>query len=253
MCAERFSTDTPDRSPALVLLHFFGSSKREWRELQQLLSPVQPVFVFDMPGFGDNADAGPVDVAGMTDTLHQWIRSAVNRPCVIVGHSMSGKVAAVLASRRPDYLRGLVLVTPSPPSPEPMPSRTREKLLAFDGSRSAAEDYVDSVSSQRLPDSVREPAIEDAQRASLAAWKAWIEEGSQEDWTARVGLVLIPTLIVAASDDPALGTPVQAQKTFPHFVHGRLATISGGHALPLENPSDLREQIEGFMDSLLSQ
>jgi 3-oxoadipate enol-lactonase len=45
---------------------------------------------------------------------------------VLVGHSMGGKIAQLMASRRPTGLAGLVLVAPSPPSPMALPLQARK-------------------------------------------------------------------------------------------------------------------------------
>ena len=47
---------------------------------------------------------------------------------VLVGHSMGGKLAQIVAKRQPDALVGLVLVAPAPPTPMPW---SRGKLGSF--------------------------------------------------------------------------------------------------------------------------
>lgn len=232
---------------ALVLLHFFGSSHREWDGVIGRIGTERKIFCFDLPGFGDAARLAPEDVAGMADFVDARIAAAGLGDCVIVGHSMSGKVAALLASRMPDYLRGLVLVTASPPSPEPMTTSARERLLAFDGSREAAGSYIDGITAKRLPDDVREIAVEDAMRASPAAWNAWVVRGSREDCSAAVGIVGLPVLVIAAASDPSLGEKVQRAQVMPHFPKAHLVVIEGGHALPLENATEVHRALDGFL------
>jgi len=238
--------------PPLVLMHFFGSSHREWDQVRARLAPDRRVLALDLPGFGDAAGRSPEDVAGMADDVQRAIAVAALASCVLVGHSMSGKVAAVLAAREPAWLRGLVLVTASPPSPEPMTDDAKAKLLAFDGSREAAADYVDGITASRLPDDLRNLAIDDAMRASLAAWKAWVTGGSQENWAPRVGVLGVPTHVIAGADDPSLGERIQRDRVLPHFPEAKLVVIDGGHALPLENPDGLHREIASFAARLAS-
>lgn len=208
------------------------------------------VLAIDLPGYGDVAELGAMDVAGMADHVDRRIVKAELEACVVVGHSMSGKVATVLAAREPVYLRGLVLLTASPPSPEPMSASSRQKLLAFDGSRHAAADYIDGMTATRLADDLRELAIADAMRAAPAAWKAWVTDGSQEDWSSTVGVLRLPTCVIAGASDPSLGEAIQRDRVMPHFAQARLVVIEGGHALPLENPDDLSREIELFLATL---
>lgn len=238
--------NTHESLPALVLLHFFGSSQHEWKRVAPKLSERHQLLTFDMPGFGDVAEMGALDVTAMADYVDQKIRAAGIAHCVVVGHSMTGKISGALASRQPDYLRGLILVTPSPPPPEPFTDEVRKRLMAFDGSREAAAAYVDGITAEQLPDEWREPAIADAQRASLVAWKTWISTTSQEDWSDRVGVLSLPALVIAGADDPSLGADIQRELTMPHLGAGELKVIAGGHILPLENPKELIEAIEAF-------
>ena len=231
---------------AVVLLHFFGGSRREWDQVAPLLASSRHVVALDLSGFGDASDRAEADVAQMADDVDESIRDARFADCLIVGHSMSAKVAMVLAARAPDYLGGLVLVTASPPSPEPMSNDAREKLLAFDGSRVAAESYIDGITAERLPDGARTIAVEDAMRASPLAWRRWITQGSQEDCASVVGVLDLPTHVVAGAGDPSLGIGLQREFVLPHLSRASLATLPGGHLLPLENSAGLYREIETF-------
>lgn len=239
-------TETTTSNPALVLLHFFGNSHREWSRVAPRLALQHRLLMFDMPGFGDAAELGALDVAAMADYVDTQIRAAGIEQCVVVGHSMTGKISGALASRKPNYLRGLILVTPSPPPPEPFTDEVRRRLMAFDGSRDAAAAYLDGITAQPLAEEWREPAIADAMRASLVAWKTWISTTSQEDWSAKVGVLSLPALVIAGADDPSLGADIQRRLTMPHLEKGELKVIAGGHVLPLENPEALIEAIESF-------
>lgn len=129
----------------LVLLHFFGSSQREWEPVRAWLSSGRCVLALDLPGFGDAAERPSADVDGMADGVERAVVAASPTSCVLVGHSMSQKVAAVLAARAPARVRELVLTTVSPPSREPMGDAARDELLAFDGGRDATADYIEGI------------------------------------------------------------------------------------------------------------
>ena len=71
-----------------------------------------------------------------------------------------------------------------------------------------AEGFVDSNSTS-LPAAARERAVADVLRANPRAWRAWLESGSREDWSARIGTLRTPALIVAGADDGDLGLTAQ--------------------------------------------
>ena len=81
-------------------MHFLGGSGREWDEVLALLNGQYRTLRVDLPGFGDSADIPGYTVAEMADAVHAAIVAARLRRYVLVGHSMSGKVAMVLARPR---------------------------------------------------------------------------------------------------------------------------------------------------------
>jgi pimeloyl-ACP methyl ester carboxylesterase len=105
---------------------------------------------------------------------------------VLVGHSMGGKVAQLMASRRPTGLAGLVLVAPSPPSPMALPLQAREMMAGAYASRETVEATIDNVLTAK-PRSAedREQVIADSLRCAPPAKFAWPKATSQEDITGR--------------------------------------------------------------------
>ncbi|MFI5183277.1 MAG: alpha/beta fold hydrolase [Vicinamibacteria bacterium] len=96
--------------PAIVLVHGFGSSLYSWRDVIGPLSRSHDVVALDLPGFGQSglppdlsADLYPPVVLGLMDHLGLARAS-------LVGHSMGGAVATVIASRFPERVHRLVLL-----------------------------------------------------------------------------------------------------------------------------------------------
>ena len=164
---------------------------------------------------------------------------------------MTGKIAAVLAGRGLPGLEKLVLLTPSPLSPEPIPPAARTQMLAqAEPTRAHAEAYLHANSALPIRPEAWERSIEDRLRANPAAWRAWLESGSKEDWSGRVPSLSLPTLVIAAEKDSSLGPEVQRELTLPRFPNARLEVVPGsGHLVPLEAPARLTELLAGFAHS----
>ena len=234
--------------PALVLLHFYGSSRREWLETGVMLADEFRVISMDTPGFGEAADVPGYSVAEMADSIAATLAELKLSAFVLVGHSMTGKVAAVLAKRGLPGLTKLVLLTASPVGPEPIAPEDRATMLAQAVPTHAdAEHYIRENSSLPLAPEVFARAVEDRLRANPAAWRAWMENGSNEDWSERVGSLSLPTLVIAAGKDKSLGPAVQRAMTMPHFLDVELAVIEdAGHLVPMEAPQRLAALLREF-------
>ena len=240
--------DQGSGDPALILMHFYGGSHREWDVVAPKLAARHRVVAIDTPGFGASSAIAGYSVEAMADQFADAISKLGLTRYVLVGHSMTCKVAMAMASLKPAGLQSLILVTPSPPGPEPIPDDARKTMLTEHNTRESAEKYVDSCTYRRLPDALREPMVEGAQNCSPRAWLAWADAGSREDWSERVGILDYPTLVIAAMHDASLAAPVQEKLTMPHLRNGRLVVVAdSGHLIPLEQPSQLASMILSFV------
>ena len=235
-------------TPALVLLHFFGGSRREWAEAGVSLASDFRVLSIDTPGFGEANNVPGYSVSEMADSFAATLAEMQLKRFVLVGHSMTGKVAAVMASRELPGLEKLVLLTASPVSPEPIAPGDRAGMLAQAvPTRADAEQYVRENSCLPMHAEVFNRAVEDRLRANPDAWRAWLEKGSYEDWSEQVGTLDLPTLVIAAEKDKSLGPVVQREFTMPHFTNARLEVIAGsGHLVPMEAPNRLARLLRDF-------
>ena len=241
--------------PTMFLLHFLGGSAREWSDMTALLGEQFRCLAIDLPGFGDAVDRPGYSVAAMADAVSEAIRADNPPRWVLVGHSMGAKVATVLTRRAEDGAEGLaglshlVLLAGSPPAPEPMDEARRKTMMSWfsvDGatSRTEAQSFLDASVGQALPTALNGQAVDDVLRTRRAAWMAWLESGSREDWVDRIGVLRTPTLIVSGEKDADLGPEAQASLMARHFALPRLATLpDAGHLLPMERPAEVARLI----------
>ncbi len=237
----------------LFCLHFLGGSAREWRWLDRALGGAVRLVTLDLPGFGAAQAQGGRDVAAMAEHVAAAVRAASPGRWGLAGHSMGAKVALAVARRAEDGEGGLsgldrlVLLAGSPPGPEPMEDDKRAEMLGWFAGPAARSDreaqgYVTANVGAALPPETHAQAVEDVLQAHPAAWQDWLERGSREDWTARIGVLHTPALIVAGSADAALGPDAQRAHMAPHLARHRLVTLDGaGHLLPMERPEALAE------------
>jgi pimeloyl-ACP methyl ester carboxylesterase len=161
---------------------------------------------------------------------------------------MGGKLALACAAERPPGLAGLVLVAPSPPSPEPMDESERNRLLATHGDRTSAERTLRTITRRSLPAEDVAACIADNLVTSPEAWRWWLAQGSREDITAQAGHVACPVLVLGGSDDPVIGPSVIADDVMPRLADASRIEIAGaGHLLPLEAVQEVAGAIRAFV------
>lgn len=225
-----------DGAPAVIFLHSFGGSGRSWADVVDGLAGQARCIAPDLRGFGDTEAPAGYAVDDYADDVAALAAALGLDDYVVVGHSMGGKIALALAARRPAGLRALLLLAPSPPTPEPMADHERARLLATHGDQTAALETVRKITHRPLPPDLVERAVADTLRSSTAAWRAWLEGGSREDLSERMAGVDVPVTVLVGRNDPVMPRPV-LQHDVAERVGGTLTVASdAGHLLPLESP-----------------
>ena len=226
-----------------LALHYWAGSGWEFNLLRPLLPVGTQLLAPDLPGFGQQAALAGFDysVKSYTDWVAAYIEAHKLDEYVVLGHSMSGKFALALAARQPAGLRGLVLIAPSPPTPEPISDEGRTASLAAYGKREEAEKTFATITSRPLPEVVRQAVIADNLRTSRAAWNAWLTSGSKEDISALMPAIQVPCQLLGGEDDRAIPLDAQRHQTLPLLPAGSALTVvpGAGHLLPLEAPESL--------------
>ena len=241
--------------PALVFLHYFGGSGRTWEPVMDALAAagwrcVAP----DLRGFGESPAPGEDWTRYTVDTMAGDILGLIGElrleRFVVIGHSMGGKVALALAARQPAGLAGIALISPSPPTPEPMEDAERARLLAGYGDADAIKKTLRKITACPLRESLFDAAVADNLRASAPAWRAWLEHGSREDISAVVPHVKSPVRVAVGAKDQAITGDLVTREILARIngTEALLKTVPDvGHLLPLEAPSDaVRFLLEAF-------
>ena len=99
--------------PLIVLVHGFVGSKENWLPLMRELSRDYRLVAPDLPGWGESqriagSDYGPL---AQMQRLAQFIRTLGETPALVVGHSMGGQLVGLLASRHPELVQRIGLMS----------------------------------------------------------------------------------------------------------------------------------------------
>lgn len=172
--------------PCVLLLHGLAGHAGEWAETAGWLTERCRVLALDGRGHG-RSERFPLDVsraAHVADAVFAVERLRLG-PVVLIGQSLGGHAALLVAAERPDLVRGLVVADASP----------------AEGDETAVAEVDEALRRWPVPFASREAAVEFFGGPSLSA-EAWADGLEHRDggWWPRFDVdVILRTLWEAVS------------------------------------------------------
>ena len=111
--AHLFYHDLPGTTPALIMLHGLGSASSSWFPRAARHPGLQDArsLLIDLLGYGYSDR--PADHTYTMESQAEAVASLLDhlslRGCIVIGHSMGGSIAILLAHARPDLVSHLVI------------------------------------------------------------------------------------------------------------------------------------------------
>jgi pimeloyl-ACP methyl ester carboxylesterase len=238
----------PPGAPAIVFVHGTRLTRSAWAAQLDGLGGEFRAIAVDLPGHGARA-AEPFTLEGAADIVAATIREqAADGRAVVVGLSLGGYVAMVLAAREPDRVRGLVVAgaTAEPVGLRSVAYRALAALL----------DHFDGPELDRLNGWLFRSRYPASIAAPIVAGGFW-SKGGATALRALLGQRFIPCL--AAYPGPTLILNGQWDLLFRLSAGGFAAAASDPHrvrlagALHLSNldrPAAFNEAVRRFASGL---
>lgn len=242
----------PD-SQTFIGLHYWAGSGREFELVADILAPEYTFLAPDLMGFGVTPPpiiSSDYSVDAYADRVATFIEESQVTRYILVGHSMGGKIALALAARQPTGLMGVALLSPSPPTPEPMTDEDRMASMRSYGKLEDAEKTFRKITARPLPEPIHQQILLDNMKCTRLAWDAWLLHGSREDISARMYNVQVPCTILAGDQDNVMSPSVHGLETLPLLPMGtHLEIIAGaGHLLPYDAPEEVANLLRAFAE-----
>ena len=261
-------------TPVLIVHGLFGSA-RNWGAIAKRLSSDRPVVAVDMRNHAGSFRDARHDYPAMAADLAQVIAD-FGAPMDVVGHSMGGKAAMMLALTRPALLRRLVVADIAPVAYGHSQNHLIRAMRAMDLAGIIDRRDADA----RLAQSVSDPGVRAFLlqsldlRADPPAWRLNLDvlEAQMEGITGWPELALSDTPPAAPDALPEPGVPVpvapfagptlflsgalsdyvqpEARPVIRALFPGaRFAKLPGaGHWLHAEKPRDFEATLRVFFD-----
>jgi pimeloyl-ACP methyl ester carboxylesterase len=247
LCVETFGSPT---DPAILLVMGAGASMDWWHDdfCARLAAGPRYVIRYDHRDTGGSTSYPPGEPGYTGDDLVADAAALLGvlgvRRAHVVGQSMGGALAQLLALDHPECVASLTLVATSPAGPDPdlppMSDEARADLAAIAepdwSDRAAVIEYL--TEQWRATSSRSRPFDAEGTRALCARVvdrttnmesslkNAYATEGSDR-WRERLGGLDVPTLVVHGTEDPLfpLGHGVALAREIPG---AELLTLEGG-------------------------
>ena len=244
--------DVHGEGPSLVLINGLGFGR--WAFFKQLpaLSRRFAAVTFDAKG---NSYPGGV-VGGLAGDVADLLDHLGVGKAHVLGASLGGYVAQVLALSRPDLVARLVLVSTGHGGrgAEPMTLGAMGQMLGWGalGPRAAARSGLVGATSGRYraenPEEfgrIVERRLADS--PSLASYYRQAEAGSRFDASAAVGGISAPTLVIHGAEDRYV-PPSNARALAAAIPAARLRVLEGaGHLVFVERAAEVNREVVTFL------
>lgn len=249
------SLDHGDAGSSVLLLHGLGGYAGEWDETASWLSQTHRVVVPEQRGHG-RSERSPVDVSpeAFVEDVEMWVEGLTLAPAVAVGQSLGGQTAILLAAKRPELVRGVVVVEATPEADPGAPARVqawleswrvpfasrREAAIFFGGEGAGATAWAEGL--EERPDGLW-PSFHPEVLVDILARAS--ERSYWEEW----GQITCPALVVRGQHGwmPEDGT----RRMIESLPAARFAEIpDAGHDLHLEQPELWHAALGEFLADL---
>ena len=172
---------------------------------------------------------------------------------ILVGHSMGGKVAQLVAGQGlVKGLKGLVLVGPAPPTSLELPADMKKQQMDAYSSMQSAEFVARNVlSSSALSDETVEMLVEDMVKGNEFAKLGWPNYAMAEDLVIESRKINVPVLVIAGELDRIEPLGRLKAEVLGNIQGSEIVVVLGsGHLLPVEAPEQVAKHVAAFVEKL---
>lgn len=244
--------------PPVLLLHGVGFTEgaEVWSATLDRLADSYDAVAVDLLGWGegDRLDAS-YSFAYLVDFVREFQDAVGLSPCHVVGHSMGGWVASLLAYESPDRVDRLVLVSSGGTATRPLATMTR-----FEPPGSAEQVYLDLVDRRGYPPgpdtrAIAEVQFERVQRPGvLESYRRILEHMTDPVHRARYNTlrrlprISAPTLVIWGRHDEVNDLDM-GRRTAELIPASEMVVLDCGHFPASQVPGAFHDALLGFLAS----
>ncbi|MBV0911335.1 alpha/beta fold hydrolase [Anianabacter salinae] len=237
--------------PLLIAHGLFGSA-RNWGVIAKRLSDRGPVVAVDMRNHGDSPWTDSHGYDDLAADLAEVIE-AMGAPMDVLGHSMGGKAAMVLALMQPSLLGKLVVADIAPMAYGHSQMQYIDAMRAVDLSGIERRSDGEALLAPHVADKGLRAFFLQSLDAAQKRWKLNLDVLAADmdritGWPDTPGTFDGPALFLTGADSDYVPRSARDQVR-AQFPDARFASIPGaGHWLHAEKPRDFEAAVRVFLD-----
>lgn len=246
--------DTAPGTPLVIVHGLFGSA-RNWGVISKRLADRGPVIAVDQRNHGDSPWAAPHSYAEMASDLEAMI-TPLGGPVDLMGHSMGGKAAMVLALARPDLVRRLIVADIAPVAYGHSQIQYVHAMRALDLSQVEKRSDADQLLRESVPDLPTRAFLLQSLDVAAKRWKLNLDV-LEADMANVLGFPEVtgsfagPTLFLSGGGSDYVQRD-HRPKIMSLFPKARFVKIpKAGHWLHAEKPREFEAAVRAFLDTEL--
>lgn len=240
----------PTSRPPLLIAHGLYGSARNWSAVAKRLSADRQVIAVDMRNHGESPWFETNGYPEMAEDLAR----ALDVPCDVIGHSMGGKAAMMLALNHPKKVRRLVVADISPVTYSHSQLPMIEAMRALDLSRIETRRDADAALAAHVADPSVRAFLLQSLDVKARVWRLNLDVLAAEmpkiiGFPEITGRFEGPTFFLSGAESDYVERDHRAViKSF--FPDARFARIPGaGHWLHAEKPREFEAAVRAFFDA----
>ncbi|KQY84876.1 alpha/beta fold hydrolase [Brevundimonas sp. Root1423] len=265
LASDRLSVEVAGQGPDVILIPGFASSREVWRAEAERLKATHRVHLVQLAGFAGEPwthGDGPF-VEPAVEALARYIRdSGLQRPAII-GHSMGGMSAVMLAQRHPDFV-GRVMSVDSLPffsalfgptatveSARPFAQQAAAGILAADEAGFRAGQAQGAIGYSRTP-ATRAAMVEWSVASDRQAMASAISDVMTTDLRPGLAAMTTPVWAIYAADEdggaPAAMADALWTREYAALPGVRMIRVDGSrHFIMADQPERFAEIVDQFL------
>lgn len=251
LATHRFPAKAPSGQPPLMIVHGLFGSARNWGGLARRLSATRDVLTVDLRNHGHSPWFPTHGYADMADDLAQ---AAGDTPTDVLGHSMGGKAAMMLALTVPQKVNRLIVADIAPVAYDHTNIHHIHAMRALDLTPPLTLAEADRRLTATTPDrSLRAFFLQSLDlKATPPRWTLNLDVLETfmpqiVGWPGPKGTFEGRTLFLSGGDSDYV-LPAHRDTIRAYFPHARFARLQGaGHWLHADKPREFGETVEVFL------